>query len=176
MIFRETRLKGAFEIELETMQDSRGFFARSFCKDEFETYGLRTNIAQCDISYNKRKGTLRGMHYQAHPHEEAKVVSCTKGAVFDVIIDLRPDSFTFMDWLGVELSDESTKMLYIPEGFAHGFETLTDNAVVCYKMFEFYHPECLRGARWDDPAFGIDWPLVPEIISEKDRSYKDFRI
>jgi dTDP-4-dehydrorhamnose 3,5-epimerase len=174
MIFRETRLKGAFEIELETTQDSRGFFARSFCKDEFETYGLRTNIAQCNISYNKRKGTLRGMHYQAHPHEEAKLVSCTKGAVFDVIIDLRPDSFTFMDWWGVELSDESTKMLYIPEGFAHGFQTLTNHAVVYYQMFEFYHIESARGVRFDDPAFDIKWPLQCAAISKKDLIYSKF--
>jgi dTDP-4-dehydrorhamnose 3,5-epimerase len=176
MIFRETRLKGAFEIELETVQDSRGFLARSFCKNEFETCGLRTNIAQCNISYNRRKGTLRGMHYQVHPYEEAKLVSCTKGAVFEVIIDLRRDSQTFMDWISVELSAGSTEILYVPEGMAHGFETLCDDTTISYKMFEFYHPECARGIRWDDPTFGIEWPLVPEIISEKDRSYEDFRI
>jgi dTDP-4-dehydrorhamnose 3,5-epimerase len=176
MIFKETRLKGAFEIELETMQDSRGFFARSFCKNEFEAHGLRTNIAQRNISYNKRKGTLRGMHYQVYPHEEAKLLSCTKGAIFDVIIDLRRESRSFMNWLGFELSADGTEMLYIPEGFAHGFETLRDDTAVSYDMFEFYHPECARGIRWDDLIFAIDWPLAPETISEKDRSYENFRI
>jgi dTDP-4-dehydrorhamnose 3,5-epimerase len=176
MIFKETRLKGAFEIELEKMEDQRGFFARTFCKNEFETQGLETGIAQCNVSYNKHKGTLRGMHYQVHPHEEAKLVSCITGAAFDVIVDLRRKSPTFMEWLGVELDAKTSKVLYIPEGFAHGFETLRDDTVVCYKMFEFYHPECAQGIRWDDPAFGIDWPLVPEIISKKDQSYKDFEI
>jgi dTDP-4-dehydrorhamnose 3,5-epimerase len=176
MIFRETRLKGAFEIDLKRIEDDRGFFARSFCRNEFEAQQLKTGIAQCNVSYNKHNGTLRGMHYQVQPHEEAKLVSCVVGAVFDVVVDLRRKSPTFMDWLGVELGAETNKVLYIPEGFAHGFETLRDDTVVCYKMFEFYHPECARGIRWDDPAFDFDWPSVPEIISEKDRSYTDFEI
>jgi dTDP-4-dehydrorhamnose 3,5-epimerase len=176
MIFKETRLNGAFQIDLEKIEDQRGFFARTFCRNEFKTQELETGIAQCNVSYNTHKGTLRGMHYQVYPHEEAKLVSCLTGALFDVIVDLRRDSPTFMEWLGVELDAKTSKVLYIPAGFAHGFETLREDTVVCYKMFEFYHPECARAIRWDDPAFSIDWPLPPKIISKKDRSYKDFEI
>lgn len=174
MMFKETRLKGAYEIELEQLQDERGFFARSFCKKEFEEHGLNANIAQCNISYNKKKGTLRGMHYQVAPHEEAKLVSCIMGAVYDVIIDLRRDSPTKRQWLEVELTADNLRMLYIPEGFAHGFQTLEDNTVVFYQMSELYHQECARGVRWDDLAFGIVWPDDVRFISERDQQYPDF--
>src|SRR5665647_1338447 len=150
MIFNETKLKGSFEIELEKTNDERGFFARSFCKQEFKDQGLKTCIAQSNISYNKRRGTVRGMHYQVHPHSEAKLVSCTNGAIFDVIVDLRRDSPTYMDWLGTKLTAETNSMLYVPEEFAHGFQTLQDDTTVCYIMFEFYHPECACGIRWND--------------------------
>jgi dTDP-4-dehydrorhamnose 3,5-epimerase len=176
MIFRQTQLEGVFEIDLEKIEDERGFFARTFCKNEFEAHHLKTDIAQCNVSYNTRKGTLRGLHYQVLPHEEAKLVSCTAGAVFDVIVDLRQNSPTFLDWLAVELNAETNKSLYIPEKVAHGFETLRADTVVCYSMFEVYRPECARGIRWDDPAFNIDWPFVPEVVSEKDRSYQDFEL
>ena len=182
MIFTETKLKGAYVVELEPLQDERGFFARSFCQNEFEEHGLNPRIVQCNISYNKKKGTLRGMHYQAAPHEEAKIVSCIRGAIYDVIIDLRQNSPTHCQWFAVELTAHSSpltapyKMLYIPEGFAHGFQTLEDNTVVFYQMSEFYHPECARGVRWDDPAFGIEWPLPNPILSAKDLSYPDFQL
>lgn len=174
MKFIETKLKGAYIIELEPMEDERGFFARSFCQKEFEEHGLNPRIVQCNISYNKKKGTLRGMHYQGVPHEEAKLVSCLRGAIYDVIIDLRPSSTTYCKWFAVELSAQNYKMLYVPEGFAHGFQTLENNTVVFYQMSEFYHPECARGVRWDDKAFGITWPLSVKITSNKDRSLSRF--
>jgi dTDP-4-dehydrorhamnose 3,5-epimerase len=175
MIFKETKLKGSFEIELEKTNDERGFFARSFCKREFTDQGLETSVAQSNISYNKRRATLRGMHYQVHPHSEAKLVSCTSGAMFDVIIDLRRYSPTYMGWLGIKLTAETNSMLYVPEEFAHGFQTLQEDTTVCYNMFEFYHPECARGIRWNDPAFNIKWPFsAPALISEQDQSYEDF--
>lgn len=174
MIFKETKLKGAYIIELEPLEDERGFFARSFCRKEFEEQGLNFSIVQCNLSYNKRKGTLRGMHYQIAPHEEAKLVSCIRGAIYDVIIDLRPNSSTYRQWFAVELTAENYKMLYIPAGFAHGFQTLEGNTVVFYQMSEFYHPECARGVRWNDPAFGIVWPDDIRVISDRDRQYPDF--
>ena len=174
MIFTDTELKGAYIIELEPLEDERGFFARSFCQREFEKHGLNLCVVQCNVSYNKKKGTLRGMHYQVPPHEEAKLVSCIRGAIYDVIIDLRPDSTTYCQWFALELSAENYKMLYVPEGFTHGFQTLEDNTIVFYQMSEFYHPECARGARWDDPAFGIRWPLPNRVMSKKDLSYPDF--
>ena len=175
MIFKETKLKGAYIIELEPLEDERGFFARSFCQKEFEEHGLNPRIVQCNVSFNKKKGTLRGMHYQVAPHEEAKLVSCIRGAIYDVIIDLRPNSSTYCQWFATELSAENYKMLYVPEGFAHGFQTLEDNTVVFYQMSEFYHPECARGVRWDDSTFEIEWPEVSKrIISDKDQSYLDF--
>ncbi len=174
MVFKETKLKGAFVIELERLDDERGFFARSYCKREFEKNGLNMNIVQCNVSYNKKRGTLRGMHYQVHPHEEAKLVSCIRGAIYDVIVDLRPNSPTYCQWFVVELNAENYKMLYVPKGFAHGFQILEDNSVVFYQMSEFYHPECARGMRWDDPLFRIEWPIKPLIISLQDRSYKPF--
>src|SRR6266487_3389064 len=161
MIFIETTLKGAFIIEPERLEDERGFFARSFCRKEFEDHGLNPNLVQCSISFNKKKGTLRGMHYQISPHAEAKLVRCTMGAIYDVIIDLRPHLPTFKQWIAVELTAENRQMLYIPEGFAHGFQTLTDNTEVYYQMSQFYYPEYSRGVRWDDPAFGIVWPEAP---------------
>jgi dTDP-4-dehydrorhamnose 3,5-epimerase len=173
MIFTETKIKGVYLIEPELLTDERGFFARSFCKEEFQKYGLETDIVQCNISYNKRKGTLRGMHYQAPPFEEAKVVSCTQGSIFDVVLDLRKDSPTCCQWVANELSEKNFKIMYIPKGCAHGFQTLEDDTMVYYQMTEFFHPECARGVRWDDPIFKIEWPVLPKkIISEKDRNYK----
>lgn len=174
MIFTETKLKSAFIIEPERVEDERGFFARTFCQKEFEAHRLKTTFVQCNISFNKRKGTLRGMHYQVAPYSEAKLVWCTRGAIYDVIIDLRPDSPTFKQWVAFELAAENRRMLYIPEGLAHGFQTLVDDTEVFYQMSEFYHPECARGVRWDDPVFGIEWPPDERIISPKDRQYSAF--
>jgi dTDP-4-dehydrorhamnose 3,5-epimerase len=172
MIFDETLLKGAYITRLEPLEDERGFFARSYCRREFAAQGLDFDIVQCSISFNRRKGTLRGMHYQAAPHVETRLVSCTGGAIYDVIVDLRADSPTFHQWFGVELSAANRLSLYVPAGFAHGFITLCDNAVVYYQMSEYYHPECARGVRWDDPAFGIKWPAQPLVISDRDRGYR----
>lgn len=174
MIFKETKLKGAYVIELEPLKDERGYFARGFCQKEFEEHGINVRIVQCNISFNEKKGTLRGMHYQAVPHEEAKIVSCINGAIYDVIIDLRRDSATYCQWIAVELSSDNFKMLYVPVGFAHGFQSLEDNTVVFYQMSEFYHPECASGVKWDDPAFGVKWPINIYIISAKDRQFPDF--
>lgn len=174
MIFTETKLQGAFIIELEKMEDERGFFARSWCQQEFELRELNPRLVQCNISYNKEKGTLRGMHYQATQHEEAKLVRCTKGIIYDIIIDLRPSSLTFKQWLAVELSVDNYRILYIPGGFAHGFQTLENDTEVFYQMSDFYHPECARGVRWNDPTFKMIWPMQPSIISFKDDSYDNF--
>jgi len=174
MVFTETRLKGAFVIEPERIEDERGFFARSWCQKEFEAHGLNPLIVQCNISYNKKKGTLRGMHYQAAPYQEDKIVSCISGAIYDVIIDLRRDSATYCQWFAVELSGDNYRMLYVPVGLAHGFQSLEDNTVVFYQMSEFYHTECARGVKWDDPAFGVKWPVKDNIISEKDCKFSDF--
>lgn len=174
MIFTETKLKGAFIVDIELIEDQRGFFARSFCRKEFGALGLKTEIAQCNISFNKKKGTLRGMHFQVHPKSEAKLVRCTRGKIYDVIIDLRIDSLTYCQWVAVELSSVNARAIFIPEGFAHGFQTLEDNSEVFYQMFEFYAPDYARGVRWDDPAFGISWPLPNPIISEKDMSYPSY--
>ena len=171
MVFTETKLPGAFIIEINPLEDERGFFARTWCQREFAARGLKTEVRQCNISFNKKKGTLRGMHYQAKPHEEAKLVMCIRGAIYDVIIDLRPDSPTGKQWLAVELTAQNRRMLYIPEGFAHGFQTLEDHTEVFYYMFEFYYPESARGVRWDDPAFAIEWPNPNYIISAKDQDY-----
>jgi len=175
MRFTETALRGAFIIELELLEDERGAFARSFCREEFKAHGLNPAIAQCNISYNKKKGTLRGMHYQTAPRAEAKTVMCMKGAIYDVIVDLRPDSKTFGQWLSFELTDDNRKMLYIPEGFAHGFQTLEDDSEVLYLMSEFYSLEHAGGVRYNDPWVGIRWPLENPTVSLKDRSYEDFR-
>jgi len=174
MTFTELSLKGAFIIDIEPIEDERGFFARSFCMKEFASYGLKVDVAQCNISFNKKKGTLRGMHFQFPPKAEPKLVRCTRGKIYDVIIDLRPDSPTYCLWESVELTADNYKALYIPEGFAHGFQTLEDNAEVFYQMYEFYTVEYASGIRWNDPVFGIKWPLANPIISEKDRSYRDF--
>lgn len=174
MIFTETKLKGAYLIDLEKMEDERGFFARTFCRNEFGRYSLNPRVAQCSISYNKQKGTLRGMHYQLPPCQEAKIVWCLRGSLYDVILDLRPDSPTHGQWAGFQLHGDDHRMIYVPEGFAHGFQTLEDQTLVYYQMSDFYHPDCSRGVRWDDAAFGIVWPMPPAIISEKDRSFPDF--
>ncbi len=175
MIFKETALKGAYMIELEAAEDERGFFARTFCRHEFERHGLNSAVAQCSISYNARRNTLRGMHYQAEPHTETKLVQCVRGSLYDVIIDLRPDSKTYCCWAGFELSENSRRLLYVPEGFAHGFQTLEDDTVVYYQISEFYAPQSARGVRWNDPAFGIKWPLSDPIMSDKDRQLPDYK-
>jgi dTDP-4-dehydrorhamnose 3,5-epimerase len=174
MIFVETTLKGAYLIEPERIEDDRGFFARTFCQKEFEVHGLNPNMLQCSISFNKMKGTLRGLHYQANPHEEAKLIRCTRGAIYDVIVDLRPESPTYRQWIAVELTQENRTAVYVPEGFAHGFQTLMDNAEVYYQISQFHHPEAARGVRWNDPAFGITWPEDKRIISSRDQGYLDF--
>ena len=172
MKFIETKLKGAYVIEIEPISDNRGFFARSWCQQEFRDRGLNPNLVQCNISFNTKKGTLRGMHYQCKPHEEAKLVRCTRGSIYDVIIDIRDDSSTFKQWFAVELGADNRKMLYIPEGFAHGFLTLEDNTEIFYQMSDFYHSDTSKGIRWDDPAFAIQWHVTDQpIISAKDLSY-----
>jgi dTDP-4-dehydrorhamnose 3,5-epimerase len=174
VIFTEMKLGGAFIVELEKHKDERGFFARSWCQKEFKERGLNPRLVQCNISYNYKAGTLRGMHYQAKPFEEAKLVRCTKGSVYDVIVDLCQDSPTFKQYFGIVLTADDRKMLYVPEGFAHGFLTLEDDSEVFYQMSEFYVPDHARGFRWNDPAFGIDWPSGVQVISDRDRSYADF--
>lgn len=174
MIFTETKLTGAFIIELERLEDNRGFFARAWSKSDFEEQGLSSRVVHANLSFNHKKGTLRGMHYQIAPHREVKLVRCTRGAIFDVIVDLRPSSPTFRSWFGVELSADNYRMLYVPKSFAHGYQTLTDDAEVYYQVSEYYHPESERGVRWDDPAFGIEWPLAVTEISEKDKNHPDF--
>lgn len=174
MIFKETLLKGVYIIEVERIEDERGFFARSWCKSEFEKYGLNTNLVQCNISFNIKKGTIRGMHYQLEPYSEAKLVRCTKGSIYDVIIDMRKDSSTFKQWFSVELTHKNRKMIYIPEGCAHGFQTLEDNTEVFYQMSEFYYPDYSEGIRYDDETFNIKWPITKNIISIRDRNYKKY--
>ncbi len=174
MIFSQTPLPGAYVVELRRLEDDRGFFARSFCRDEFIERGLNPGVAQCNVSFNPRRGTLRGMHYQVVPHAEDKLVRCTQGEIWDVIIDLRADSPGFKKWFGVELSAASRRALYVPKGFAHGFQTLTDDAEVLYMMAAPYHPDSARGVRWDDPAFGIEWPIADPGMSDRDRSFPLF--
>jgi dTDP-4-dehydrorhamnose 3,5-epimerase len=174
MIFIETKLTGAYIIEPERIEDERGFFARTWCRHEFAERGLSVELAQCNVSYNPRVGTLRGMHYQAAPDAEVKLVRCTMGAIYDVIVDMRPDSPTFRQWSAAELTAENRRMLYIPHGFAHGFQTLVDGSEVFYQISAFYAPASARGVRWDDPALAIDWPPAERrVISERDRSYPD---
>lgn len=174
MIFTETRLKGAFVLELEKREDARGFFARSWCREEFEAHGLNPTIAQCNVSFNRAKGTLRGMHYQAAPFGEAKLVRCTAGALYDVIIDLRRGSATYKQHVGELLSAVNYRMLYVPEGFAHGFQTLEDNTEIFYQMSQFHSPEHARGVRYNDPAFAIEWMMGEPVIADRDRNYPDF--
>jgi len=175
MIFKETKLKGAFFIGLEKHKDERGYFARAWCKKEFEAHGLNSNLVQANTALSLQKGTLRGMHYQMTPYEETKLIRCIHGAVFDVIIDLRPGSNTYCEWLGVELTSENHTMLYVPEGFAHGYLTLENNTEVFYMVSQFYVPDSERGVLWNDPAFGIDWPMTNDLlISEKDKNWPDY--
>jgi dTDP-4-dehydrorhamnose 3,5-epimerase len=175
MIFKETKLPGVFEIHLDPHYDERGFFARSWCQKEFEAHGLNARLVQCNISSNARKGTLRGMHFQAPPCAEAKLVRCTMGAIYDVVADLRPESPAFRQWIGLTLTAKNRNMVYIPEGCAHGYLTLEDESEIFYQMSEFYNAESARGVRWSDPALAIAWPFEPRIISERDRAYPDFQ-
>jgi len=174
MKFRETEIPGVFEIELEIMPDERGFFARTWCQKEFAIHGLSPKLVQCSVSFNKRKGTLRGLHYQVAPHAETKLVRCTRGAIYDVVLDLRPQSPKFKDAVGVTLTAEKRNMIYVPEGCAHGFLTLEEGTEVFYQMSEFQSPESARGVRFDDPVFRIAWPEKIEVISERDRNYPNF--
>ncbi len=174
MKFHETKLQGAWVIELEKFEDSRGFFARAWCQKEFEDHGLVSRVVQANDSFNRKAGTLRGMHYQTAPYEETKLVRCTSGALYDVIVDLRPDSPTYKRWFGVELTARNYKMLYVPANFAHGFITLEDNTEAIYFVSEFYTPGAEKGLRWNDPAFNIEWPRAADVISDKDAAWPDF--
>jgi dTDP-4-dehydrorhamnose 3,5-epimerase len=171
MKFFETELKCSYIIELEKLEDERGFFSRSWDRNEFKEQGLNHNLVQCNISFSKKRGTLRGMHFQKKPFEETKLVRCTRGKIFDVIIDLRAESNTYKKWIGMELKSDDFKMLYIPEGFAHGFQTLEDNTEVFYQVSNWFSPEHERGIRWDDKELDIKWPIDNPIISKKDLSY-----
>ena len=175
MLFTETKLKGAFVLEIEKREDNRGFFARTFCQNEFRAHGLNPLVVQCNIAYNKKKGTLRGMHFQNAPHAENKLVRCTRGAIHDVIIDLRPHSPTYKQWVSAELTEDNHKLLYVPEGFGHGYQTLTETAEVIYQVSQFYAPESASGVRHNDPAFNITWPLAVAAISDLDKNWPDFK-
>lgn len=174
MIFTKTELPGATIVDLERREDPRGFFARAYCEREFAAQGLPTRMVQTNTSLTRQAGTLRGMHFQRAPHAEDKLVRCVRGAIWDAIVDIRPDSPTYCKWIGVELSEENCRMLLVPKGFAHGFVTLTDDVMVTYQVSEFYTPGAEGGARWNDPAFGIEWPVEVVGMSEKDRSWPDF--
>jgi dTDP-4-dehydrorhamnose 3,5-epimerase len=175
VIFERTRLEGAFLVDLERREDERGFFARTWCADEFADHGLVNRLVQANVSWNARQGTLRGMHFQHPPHAETKLVRCTRGAIYDVIVDLRPDSETYKEWLGVELTDENRRALFVPEGFAHGYQTLVPDSEIIYQVSAAYAPQAEGGVRWDDPAFGIEWPDAGNaLLSDKDRSWPDF--
>jgi dTDP-4-dehydrorhamnose 3,5-epimerase len=177
MLLSETPLSGAFVVEIEPLRDERGLFARTFDRELFAEHGLASDVVQSSVSYNARSGTVRGLHYQADPHGEEKLVRCVRGAILDVIVDLRTDSPTYCDWFGIELDQETRRALYIPKGMAHGFQTLTADAEILYQMSTPYVPGAGRGVRWDDPAFGVRWP-EPEserTISDRDRDYPDFR-
>jgi len=169
--FVPTPLPGAFVVELRRLEDDRGFFARAFCAEEFRAHGLDPAVAQCSVSFNRRRGTLRGLHFQAAPHEETKLVRCTQGAIWDVIVDLRPGSATRLKWFGAELSAANRRALYIPQGFAHGFQTLQQDSEVLYMMNVPFHAASAQGLPWNDPAFGIDWPLSDPFMSDRDRAY-----
>jgi len=169
MIFKETKLKGAFVIELEKFEDERGFFALSWSRRAFAEHSLESELVECNVSFNRKKGTLRGMHYQEAPYSQVKVIRCTMGSVYDVIVDLRRDSPSFKQWIGQELTATNRLMMYVPRDFAHGFQTLEDNTEIMYQMSEVYHPEAGRGVRWDDPVLGIDWPLPVSVISQSDQ-------
>jgi dTDP-4-dehydrorhamnose 3,5-epimerase len=174
MVFHETGIPGAFLIEPERLSDERGFFARTWCRREWEERGLNPNLAQCSVSFNLERGTLRGMHYQKAPFEEAKLVRCTAGTIYDVLVDLRPASPAFKQWFGAKLTASNRSMLYIPEGCAHGFQTLEDESEVFYQISQTYQPDAAAGVRWDDPAFGIHWPLSVTCISPRDQTYPAF--
>jgi dTDP-4-dehydrorhamnose 3,5-epimerase len=173
--FSPAPLSGAYVIDLKRLEDDRGFFARSYCRDEFVELGLNPDVTQCNVSFSPQRGTLRGMHYQAAPHAEAKLVRCTQGAVWDVIVDLRAHSPDFKKWFGIELSAISRRALYVPEGFAHGFQTLSEDSEVLYMMAASYHAESARGVRWDDPAFKIEWPIEAPLMSDRDRAFPLFK-
>ena len=175
MIFEQTRLEGAFLVDLERREDERGFFARTWCADEFADHGLVNRVVQANVSWNAKRGTLRGMHFQHPPHAETKLVRCTRGGIYDVIVDLRPDSETYKQWLGVELNAENRRALFVPEGFAHGYQTLVPDSEIVYQVSAAYAPQAEGGVRWDDPAFGIEWPDAGNaLLSDKDRSWPDF--
>lgn len=176
MIFTETKLQGAFEIEIKKLEDDRGFFGRSWCAKEMEDHGLNKNICQGNTSFSKAKGTLRGMHFQHDPYQETKLIRCTRGSIYDVIIDLRKDSLTYGQWIGAELTADNYKMLYVPEDFAHGFITLEDDCEVTYLVTQFYTPGAEGGIRWNDAAFGIHWPLEPTVLSDKDAAHPDYSL
>ena len=176
MIFVETPLWGAYVIEVEKHEDERGFFARSWCAREFGAKGLDHHLVQCNVSFNKRKGTLRGLHYQTPPNAEVKLVRCTKGSLFDVIVDLRKDSPTFLKWFAIELTATNYRMLYIPKLFAHGFQTLEDDTEIFYQMSEFYEPAASKGLRWNDPRLGINWPVAGRTMSQKDQAYPNLEV
>jgi dTDP-4-dehydrorhamnose 3,5-epimerase len=174
VIFTETPLRGAFVVDPEPVDDERGFFARTWCRREFKERGLETRVAQCSLSFNRKRGTLRGLHFQVAPYAETKIIRCVRGAVYDVIVDLRPDSRTFTQHFALTLTSKNHAMLYVPAGFAHGFQTLDDDTEVLYQISAFYSPEHSRGVRWDDPAFAIQWPPAERTISARDRDYPDF--
>jgi dTDP-4-dehydrorhamnose 3,5-epimerase len=175
MEFCPTKLAGVFEVRIERKVDERGFFARTWCQEEFTAKGLSSRIVQCSVSFNDRRGTLRGMHYQVEPHEECKLVRCTRGTIHDVVLDLRLDSPTFKQWTAVLLGADARNMVYVPKGCAHGFLTLEADTEVFYQISEFYKPESARGIRWNDPEFQIEWPDKVEVISERDRTYPNFK-
>ena len=176
MILTETPLAGAFLLDIERAEDERGFFARTFCGDELRARGLEANVAQCSVSFNRARGTLRGLHYQDAPHEEVKIVRCTRGAIWDVVVDLRRDSGTYRRWTAIDLTADNRRALYIPRGMAHGFITRSDDAEVFYMMGNPYVEGAARGIRWDDPAFGIDWPIAPAVMSDRDRTYATWKL
>lgn len=173
MKFVGTRVEGAFVLEIEPRRDERGYFARTFDRAEFRRRGLAASFAECSVSFNERRGTLRGLHYQVRPHQEAKLVRCTRGRIHDVILDLRPGSPTRGRWHSVELGADTGRILYVPKGVAHGFLTLEARSEVYYEISAAHHPECARGVRWNDPRFAIRWPFRPAVISERDRTYPD---
>ncbi len=174
MKFNPTKISGAYLIEIEPITDERGFFARSFCADEFQQHGLNTNFVQCNVSFTAQQGTIRGMHYQIAPDTETKLVRCTKGAIYDVILDLRPESPTFKQWVAAELTADNHQMFYIPSGCAHGLQTLVNDTEVFYQMAGVYNAASARGVRWNDPTFGIEIPLPVSVINDRDRDYSDF--
>ena len=175
MIFSETKLKGAYVIDIKKEEDERGFFARTWDKEKFFERGLKSEFVQFSMSFNKKKGTLRGMHYQIEPFEETKLISCVSGKIYDVIIDLRKFSPTYKKWMSIELSDTNHRTLYVPKGFAHGYITLKNNTLVTYKISEKYNPKFARGIKWDDIEFKIKWPINPIIISKKDQSFNNWK-